>query len=60
MTDFAWLDEIEEWNKANHQDEYVDKLIETVKVMREALLAIDKLDCNYCSDIAQAALEKCK
>lgn len=58
MTDFAWLDEIEEWNKANHQDEYVDKLIETVKVMREALEHVieEHPEC----DRAREALEKTK
>ncbi len=38
----------------------IAKLIETVKVMRKALQDIDKFGCNYCSEGAHKALEKCK
>ena len=59
MKDFAWLDEIEAKDIICAED--TQKLIETVKVMREALECIEReTDCPATQTTILNALEKCK
>lgn len=59
MKDFAWLDEIE--NNGLLAACELQQLIETVKVMREALLLVEKTYDDDCKDqIVKKCLEKCK
>lgn len=75
MTDWEWLDEIEKrlnYGSNNNYAAKIDsnniasapeivKLIETVKVMREALLLVEKTYDDDCKDqIVKKCFERCK